>query len=98
MSETLLAQVRRKLNITWEDTDTDNRVYDIMNQARAVMIHKLGITDPKFDFSQGGTANVLFLSYCLYLFNHCENEFDDNYREDIMNERAIHEVEQYAAE
>lgn len=96
MNETLLSQVRRKLNITWEDTDTDNRVYDIINQARGVMLYKLGITDPEFDFSVGGTANVLFLSYCLYLYNHCENEFDANYREDILSERAIHEVEQYA--
>ena len=98
MGETLLAQVRRKLNITWEDTDTDNRVYDIMRQARAKMLDILGITNPEFDFSGDGTENTLYLAYCLYLYNHCENEFDANYREDIMQTRAKHEVEQYATE
>lgn len=98
MSETLLAQVRRKLNITWEDTDTDNRVYDIMRQARAKMLEILGITDTEFDFSGDGTENALYLAYCLYLYNHCENEFYANYREDIMNGRAIHEVRQYATD
>ena len=96
MSETLLAQVRRKLNITWQDIDTDNRVYDIVNQGRATMLYKLGIVDPDFDFSVAGIENMLFLAYCLYLYNHCENEFDDNYRESIMQARARHEVEQYA--
>jgi hypothetical protein len=96
MSETLLAQVRRKLNITWEDTDTDNRVYDIMKQARAKIIDVVGINDPEFDFVGDGTENTLYLAYCLYLFNHCENEFDNNYREDIMQARARHEVRQYA--
>ena len=98
MGETLLAQVRRKLNITWEDTDTNNRVRDIMRQARAKMFEILGIVDTKFDFSGEGTENMLYLAYCLYLYNHCENEFDDNYREDIMQTRAKHEVKQYATE
>lgn len=96
MGDTLLAQVRRKLNITWEDTDTDNRVYDIINQAEAAMLYKLGIAAPEFDFSADGVENTLFLAYCLYLYNHCENEFDENYRENIMQARAIHEVKQYA--
>lgn len=96
MNETLLAQVRRKLNITWQDTDTDNRVFDIVNQARATMSEKLGIVDPEFDYSVAGIENMLFLAYCLYLYNHCENEFDDNYRENIMQSRAKFEVKQYA--
>lgn len=96
MSETLLAQVRRKLNITWEDTDTDNRVYDIMKQARVKLLDRLGIKDPSFDFSGECTENTLYLAYCLYLYNHCENEFEERYREDIDQTRAKHEVEQYA--
>lgn len=98
MNEALLAQVRRKLNITWQDTDTDNRVLDIVNQALATMTYKLGIVDEEFDFSVAGIENMLLLAYCLYLYNHCENEFDDNYRESIMQARAIHEVTQYGAD
>lgn len=94
MSETLLQQVRRKLNITWNDADTDNRVLDIINQAKAVMLIKLGITDNAFDFSADGITNVLFLAYCLYLYNHCENEFEQNYLAEILQARALFEVEQ----
>ena len=92
MTEALLQQVRRKLNITWSDPDTDNRVSDIVNQAKSVMLFKLGITDDAFDFSEAGIENVLFLAYCLYLYNHCENEFDENYLGMILQARSKHEV------
>lgn len=92
MTEALLQQVRRKLNITWSDPDTDNRVLDIANQAKSVMLFKLGITDDAFDFSEAGIENVLYLAYCLYLYNHCENEFDDNYLGMILQARSKHEV------
>lgn len=92
MTETLLQQVRRKLNITWSDVDTDARVSDIIEAAATVMSFKLGITDPAFDFSEAGIENVLFLAYCLYLYNHCENEFDDNYLGMILQARSKHEV------
>lgn len=92
MTEALLQQVRRKLNITWSDPDTDNRVSDIANQAKSVMLFKLGITDDAFDFSEAGIENVLYLAYCLYLYNHCENEFDDNYLGMILQARSKHEV------
>lgn len=94
MNETLLQQVKRKLNITWSDEDTDGRVSDIIEQAKTVMLHKLGITDNAFDFSESGIVNVLFLAYCLYLYNHCENEFDTNYLNDILQARSIYEVKQ----
>lgn len=92
MAEALLQQVKRKLNITWSDPDTDNRVSDIANQAKSVMLFKLGITDDAFDFSETGIENVLYLAYCLYLYNHCENEFDDNYIGMILQARSKHEV------
>lgn len=92
MTEALLQQVKRKLNITWSDPDTDNRVSDIANQAKSVMLFQLGITDDAFDFSEAGIENVLFLAYCLYLYNHCENEFVDNYLGMILQARSKHEV------
>lgn len=97
MNETILVQqVKRKLNITWEDVDTDNRVSDIINQAKSVMLFKLGITDEGFDFGEAGIVNMLFLAYCLYLYNHCENEFEDNYKAEILQARSLFEVKQYA--
>lgn len=95
MTERLIAQVKRKLNITWSDDDTNTRVQEIIQSAIPTMRHKLGIADPNFDFSAAGMENDLFKSYCLYEFNHCANEFDDNYSNTIAQVRAIHEVKAY---
>jgi hypothetical protein len=91
-NETLLAQVKRKLNITWEDDDTTARVEEIMESAIPDLKHKLGIVEDDFDFSQPGTERNLFLSYCLYEWNHSLPEFDDNYSNIIAQCRAKHEV------
>lgn len=95
MTEALLSQVKRKLNITWNDPDTEARVKDIVQSAIPILKHKLGITDPNFDFGEPGMDNTLFLAYCLYEWNHSVNEFDDNYANDIAQARAIHEVNSY---
>lgn len=94
---TLIGQVRRKLNITWEDDDTTARIEEIIESAIPTMIHKLGIADPDFDFSVPGMESNLFRSYCLYEWNHCVNEFDDNYSNEIAQVRAKHEVDYYLA-
>lgn len=98
MTESLRSQVKRKLNITWEDADTTARVNDIIQSAIPTMKFKLGIADPNFDFGTPSMENTLFLNYCLYDWNHCLNEFDENYANDIAQIRAKHEVEYYEAE
>lgn len=98
MTETLLSQVKRKLNITWDDADTNNRLTDIVQSAIPALKHKLGIADPNFDFATPGMENNLFKAYCFYEWNHCLNEFDENYSNDIAQVRAMHEVDYYEAE
>ena len=95
MTEGLLAQVKRKLNITWSDDDTDARVQDIIQSAIPYLLHRLGIADPKFDFSAPGAENTLFLAYCLYEYNQSLHEFEDNYANLIAQVRAKKEVEHY---
>jgi hypothetical protein len=97
MTEILVAQVKRKCNITWDDIDTNDRLTDIIQSAIPVMLHKLGIADPNYDFGEPGIENNLFKSYCFYEWNHCVNEFDINYANDIAQARAIHAVEYYEA-
>lgn len=95
MTEALFNQVKRKLNITWDDDDTTSRLNDIINSAVPDLLHKLGITDENFDFSVDGAENTLFLAYCLYEWNHTLNEFEDNYSKMIAQVRAKREVAQY---
>jgi len=98
VNETLFAQVKRKLNITWNDDDTDAIVNDIIQSAIPTLKFKLGISDPDFDFAIPGIENNLFRAYCLYEYNHCTNEFDTNYSNDIAQARAIHEVKYHQTE
>lgn len=95
MNELLLTQVKRKLNITWEDDDTNDRVKEIVDSAIPTMIFKLGIADQSFDFSVEGQENMLFKNYCLYEWNHCVNEFDGNYSNEIAQLRAKHAVKYF---
>lgn len=84
----LLGQVKRKLNITWDDADTTARLEEIIESAIPTLKHKLGIFDSEFDFAAEGTENMLFKNYCLYEWNHCANEFDANYHQDIADVQA----------
>lgn len=88
----LTEQVKRKLNITWNDDDTNARVDDIIASGISYMKHKLGITEKEFDFSVEGLENTLFLAWCLYEYNHSANEFETNYAPMIANAQAIHLV------
>lgn len=99
MSEKLTLQVKRKLNITWDDPTTDARVDEIMGDVGPWLIHKLGLTDPEYDFSAPGTARNLFLACCLYEWNHIpRDEFEENYKRTIADERAKHTVAHYLNE
>ena len=98
MSELLTQQVKRKLNITWSDEDTDARVDDIMHSVAPYLKHKLGAS-AEFDFSAPGTERDLFLSCCLYEWNHIpRDEWEENYKHTIADVRARHEVENYLRE
>lgn len=95
INESLFEQVKRKLNITWNDDDTTTRIEEIIDSAIPDMIRLLGIADVSFDFSIPSKERTLFLNYCLYEWNHCLNEFQDNYSNDIAQVRDKHMVEQY---
>lgn len=93
---TMLEQVKRKLNITWEDEVTTTRVEEIIASAIPDLKHKLGIVG-EFDFGVAGAENTLFLNYCLYEWNHAIAEFDLNYERLIAQVRAKNDVENYLA-
>lgn len=90
-------QVKLKLDITWSDEGTDKRVANIVDSVAPVLRHRLGISNPEFDFSKAGLENMLFLALCLYEWNHSANEFWDNYADDIATCQAMHEVAYYLA-
>lgn len=95
MSGTLFDLVKGKLNITWSDEDTDSEINRIIEDGQVEMRRKLGTPDD-YDFAIEGQERKLFLSWCLYEWNHASNEFDSNYLNDIMQVRQKYEVMDYA--
>ena len=81
--------VKRHLNITWSDTDTEAKLIDQMCDAEAALNHKLGAT---IDYFVPGPERRLYLAYMLYSWNDCLNEFDSAYRAEIIQIRHKYEV------
>ena len=91
---TLEQNVRNICRITWHDDETDERVRSIVDDA-VVHIHDLlgisGEPSPK-RFLYPGTEKILFENYCLYCWNDIPDEFEQNYKHDILKARRRNEV------
>lgn len=87
-----LADVKRYVNITWSDDDTDLRVMQIMVDAEAEMDHLLGA---EIDYFAPGAERRLYLDYCLYAWNKSLDEFEEAYRRDILRVRHKYEVARF---
>lgn len=90
MEELLLQMLRNELFITWEDEETMMRLQRIILSAIPTMNYKLGVSD--IDYSEDGMEQNLFINYCVYVYNGCANEFDENYFNEIMQIRQYYEV------
>lgn len=88
----LYETLRNELNITWYDEETESRLTRIITNAVVTMNRKIG---SDIDYSIAGPEQELFLAYCVYVYNNCANQFDENYLNEIMQLRSIYEVEQY---
>lgn len=93
--EAYVDQVKRHLNITWTDQDTDTKVIDMMMDAEKALNHKLGA---EVDYFAPGQERKLYLNYLLYDQNDCLNEFDATYRAEILQIRHKYEVRGAAAD
>lgn len=88
----LLQKVKEKLKVTWQDESTDKRITEMIEDAKVTLNHKLGA---EIDYSAPGMERNLFLNYCLYAWNDCVNEFDNNYRNEIYQIRNKYKVKRY---
>ncbi|MDD3185943.1 MAG: hypothetical protein ACOX1S_05350 [Anaerostipes sp.] len=88
----LIELVKKKLNITWEDEDTNQQINFIIEDSIHAIDHKLGIKNSECDYSKPGQERLLFENYCMYEWNNCLNEFDANYSNEIFQLRARWEV------
>lgn len=90
--DALLLKVKEKLKVTWQDESTDRRIAEMIEDAQVTLNHKLGA---EIDYSDPGMERNLFLNYCLYAWNDCVNEFDNNYINEIYQIRNKYKVKRY---
>lgn len=91
----LIPYAKRICNITWSDEDTDARITSVVENAVVSLHHKLGMPGEPTPgiFEAPGMERVLFENYCLYSWNNMPEEFEVNYRRDILTVRHRYEVE-----
>ena len=91
---TLCDVAKRKCNVTWKDEDTDKRIQEIVENAYESVRHMLGIKSAPDDaFLKPGKARTIFENYCWYDWNNMLDQFQPNYRREILAERHRNEVE-----
>lgn len=87
--------VKPKLKITWNQQETENEIDTMLEDAESYLNHLLGA---EIDYSAPGTERMLFLNFCMYVWNDCQEEFEDAYLKDIIRCRAKYEVKHYEEE
>lgn len=89
-SEGITAAVRRKLNVTWTDADTDARVSDVITKSEATIVR---LCDAPADPTTWDAEDIgLLCDACLYEFSNAMDDFRANYADAIMACRMKHEV------
>lgn len=91
----LVQMARRICRITWNDQETDERVISIAENAAAHLHDLFGIpgeVSPEV-FLKPGTIKMLYENYCLYCWNNMPEEFEPNYRSDILKVQRKYKVE-----
>ena len=90
--DAIAAAVRRKLNITWEDADTDARVADVIGIVSPALAHAIG-EETTYSFSTvSGEELGLLVNACFYEFSNSLDDFWTNYAPEIQRCRIKHMV------
>lgn len=90
----LVSDLKVKCQITWDNSKDTEELSAIIADAEYVINHKLG---SELDYSESGLFHNLFLNYCWYVKNGCENDFDEAYRNELLMLRQFCEVKRYEA-
>ena len=72
----LTLEVKRKINVTWDDEETNQAIDSMVEDAIITLNEKLGAN---IDYSKPGMERNLFKNYCLYAWNDWLDDFDKKY-------------------
>lgn len=77
----LLKIVKNRLDITWSDTATDNKLTLMIENGIAELDFLSGASN---DYTQAGKAQSLLFAYVMYDFANCLDDFKTNYQSEII--------------
>lgn len=76
----LLLSVKNHLRITWDEEDKD-----LLPMIERAMSYFNVVTGTELDFSMEDQAKHLLLERCRYVYNRSAEEFEKNFRHEIIN-------------
>lgn len=88
----LLPALKNYLNITWDDTNTDNKVWEMAQSGMVYINSKAG---QDCDFVNPGRARTLLLEYVRYMRSDSLECFESNYLDLILDLQNFMAVQQY---
>ncbi len=91
----LIDDVKSYLDITWSDPHTDTKIAGILARAENRLRSYAGA---EIDLTAESSEKQLFLDLCRYIYNNAGEDFEDNYRADLMMLRANRKTEAMTGE
>lgn len=82
----LIDTLKDYLDITWDDSHTDAKLGGILARAQAKICAYAG--SDSVDFGDGTTEQQLLLDLCRYTYNNASEDFEQNYKADLLMLRA----------
>ena len=86
----LIDDVKTYLGITWSDPHTESNVTGILARAQTKLRSYAGAT---LDFNTESSEKQLLLDLCRYIYNNASEDFESNYKHELVMLRANHAVE-----
>ena len=81
----LLSDIKNYLNITWDDTATDEKLCGMISSGAMYLDGKGGGT---LDYESDGTPRTLLFEYVRYMRSNALDVFENNYTALILNMQA----------
>jgi hypothetical protein len=82
----LIDTLKDYLDITWDDSHTDAKLGGILARAQDKLCAYAG--SDSVDFGDGTTEQQLLLDLCRYTYNNASEDFEQNYKADLLMLRA----------
>lgn len=82
----LIDTVKNYLDITWNDPGTNTKIEGLLARAQVKICAYAG--DDTVSFADGTAEQQLLLDLCRYIYNNASEDFEQNYRADLLMLRA----------